>query len=270
MNPIKSKHEAFTLVELLVVIAIIALLMAVLLPALNGARYRTRLTVCSSNQRMVAVAATTRAADHNGMWPTRAMPFIERGWSAPNILKYTDPSEPAYSFDDRPNLTPYIPINEVVQCPFNQNFDFKNADSVQIHTSTAFFFGYQFSKGEQKLERLSDRMTFQGDEFDILVTDHFQRRDPYTDMAHPDHSGAPMTVILTDDATWIRNWYRLPGSLPGDGSVDLNYTRTDGSGFRVYGVNPNDPRLKKVPGRNKPASYILSSGEWRVLPDVRY
>ncbi|MFB0553412.1 MAG: type II secretion system protein, partial [Phycisphaerae bacterium] len=51
-----SKPRAFTLIELLVVIAVIAVLMAILMPALNLARDQGRKMVCSNNLHSIALA----------------------------------------------------------------------------------------------------------------------------------------------------------------------------------------------------------------------
>ncbi len=57
------RRRAFTLVELLVVIAIIALLMAVLVPALRRARNQAREVVCKSNLRQVGLGANMYAGE---------------------------------------------------------------------------------------------------------------------------------------------------------------------------------------------------------------
>ena len=61
-----SVRDAFTLVELLVVITIVALLVALLLPSLAGARERSRRVQCASNLRQVSVGTMILAHNNKG------------------------------------------------------------------------------------------------------------------------------------------------------------------------------------------------------------
>jgi prepilin-type N-terminal cleavage/methylation domain-containing protein len=63
------KRKGFTLIELLVVIAIIALLMSILMPALNKVRQLAARIVCGSNCKAIGTAMTIYSNDNSGNLP---------------------------------------------------------------------------------------------------------------------------------------------------------------------------------------------------------
>jgi len=87
-----SKHinfSGFTLIELLVVIAVIAILTALVLPALSRARDKGRQVVCLSNQRQIALSLRTKLDDESGTslgkqalveWFAYEMGLPQKGW----------------------------------------------------------------------------------------------------------------------------------------------------------------------------------------------
>ena len=74
-------RRAFTLIELLVVVSIIALLIAILLPALGKAKEETIRLKCLNNVRTIGQASVTFSIDHKGAYPNR-----EREDSTSNLV----------------------------------------------------------------------------------------------------------------------------------------------------------------------------------------
>ena len=79
------KKRAFTLIELLVVIAVIALLLAIIAPALNLAKQKAKMLICATNQRNVVQVLAAYGTENNSKLP----PPPWRGYSPGN---YGEPS----------------------------------------------------------------------------------------------------------------------------------------------------------------------------------
>ena len=110
-SPVRGRGKAmsFTLIELLVVIAIIAILAAILLPALNSARERGRTASCIDNQKQMALAMSMYCADNNGRLPyVNASEFaVSGGWTVQlygylgnNVKIMICPSYTGKNYDD--------------------------------------------------------------------------------------------------------------------------------------------------------------------------
>lgn len=93
------KKRSFTLIELLVVIAIIAILAAILLPALQSARVRAQSSSCISNLKQVGILAQQYINDHRGNWGSgnTGMDQMQLSWvfnlHRGKYIKLHDPSE---------------------------------------------------------------------------------------------------------------------------------------------------------------------------------
>jgi len=115
-----AEHPAFTLIELLVVIAIIAILAALLLPAIQRVREQSKRTVCMSNLRQFGLALGLYAGDH-GRFPA---PCYEVGTFGgytghPNTQQLADTrmSYGPIAHDMRVTLRNYVRDWRIAICP---------------------------------------------------------------------------------------------------------------------------------------------------------
>ncbi len=102
--------KGFTLIELLVVISIIAILIALLLPALAAARQEADSVLCLSNVRQMALGAIEFTQDHQGLFQADTDTNIVTAYVDPNhqLFAYRSTSSGTYLLDWASALIPYM------------------------------------------------------------------------------------------------------------------------------------------------------------------
>jgi prepilin-type N-terminal cleavage/methylation domain-containing protein len=128
-NPIKPCRSAFTLIELLVVIAIIAILSAMLLPALARAKEAGRSAACKSNLRQIGIALHLYLSDFQKypLWLTTGTGT--HYWDAA-ILPYTSNSRDVFRCPSNQKAPRWT--NNVADPQQNPSYDYNMSGSSQF------------------------------------------------------------------------------------------------------------------------------------------
>ena len=189
-----DKPRGFTLIELLVVIAIIAVLMAILMPALSYVRKQARASACQSNLRQMAIAMNLYTLDYDD----RTMPFSHNPgeyWFhqlAPYLSAREYKNDPAAHIEG---------VMEVAFCPMTKR---------QERTETSFY-------GTAWLA-----WRFMGGEGSYGLNLWLQPEDPIYAAGLPEghhykkYSDAGGGVPLLGDSVWVGSWPFSDDAVPGD------------------------------------------------------
>lgn len=211
----------FTLIELLVVISIIALLIAILLPALGKAKYAATLNQCRSNLHQVGIGAIAYAADSKDLLP----PVSPGG--KPTDFKFNN-------WDMRESLGDYVNMN-LLQCPLApQEIDYHATNTPIIETNYGFYWNWKWNDiggfTHARLKRQDDVLTYRDHEFDILAMDYdtVNVGSRFSEGPHPFEHGDDLTLPNSQFPQYtMSRWNNWQGEERS--AIDKNYLHTDGS-----------------------------------------
>ncbi len=135
------KRQAFTLIELLVVIAVIAILMAILMPALNLARDQGRKMKCASNLHSLALANGMYAAN-NDDW---AVPCRFTVGQTTVLWTGSEQFRKYIGYDDsQPGLS-VVQTPKKYKCPSDQQKAWLHAYAVETGSTTGTLVSYGYN-----------------------------------------------------------------------------------------------------------------------------
>ncbi len=256
----KKESKAFTLIELLIVISIIALLTAILMPALGAARSQSRALACKSNLRQLVIANIGYATENDGFY----VPAASDMWDNAGLHRWhgqrdalDEPFDPL-----RGPLIGYLADGRVKECPLKVEF-VKGQDWNTNFEQGGGGYGYnmtyigsrtsQSAAGSVQAWKDSYAMTARMTEIaapaltlmfaDTAMANSGKSLIEYS-FAEPPftvHNGRPVTGFYMSPSIHFR--HRDQANVAwADGHIEQRKIANSGD-KNVYGVNPSDCKL---------------------------
>ena len=255
--------KAFTLIELLVVISIIALLIAILLPALSKARETAKNSQCLSNIRQVAIAMVNYEADEARL----PLHFAEH-----NVFPGGQPEQLSRqgtgARDRRAIYTRYLGNVNFMKCPFLPDWDRSVSaiplNSARIYADFAMVPGFWKDRvggvwADQPWTRSDSRWSYDGNKMSVMLADRLEY-DGGPDQVrfnHPPTGYAfQQTLSFPPTTVWAASYYSMawPDDEPRR-KASGNFSFSDGHASTLQG---SDARMVAVDNPSLAGdSYLL-------------
>jgi prepilin-type N-terminal cleavage/methylation domain-containing protein/prepilin-type processing-associated H-X9-DG protein len=254
MTYASKSRRAFTLVELLVVIGIIALLISILLPALNRARVQAAATKSLSNLRQIHLALEMYRNAFNGRYPRHSSPStqVPRTRWVDDLYPFIKSTEiflsPALTRDEKLLLSK----------PFAHTVDPTTGAN---RADTLFFGGYGYN-----FQYLGNART-PGNVLPYHATNR-EIRQPVRTIAIADTQGSKNgTTALTSEAVYVVDPPKQSMDLGSRGSRKASADPTQAGNYGYSGGNDGDPAHRSTPAMRYAgkASVVFCDGHAELL-----